>query len=123
MAANSKTVTAPDTISPKVYWPLVVGVALTFIATFLAAVTPDMLTALGAFAVPMALALGAVAQNLTGYLKSDRLRVIGVEATAAILPDAPVTSQVVPEFVELADEDDTAGDLAAEVAQLNTREG
>ena len=123
MAANSKTVPAPDTISPKVYWPLVVGVALTFIATFLAAVTPDMLTALGAFAVPMALALGAVAQNLTGYLKSDRLRVIGVEATAAILPDAPVTSQVVPEFVELADEDDTAGDLAAEVAQLNTREG
>lgn len=89
MAANSTTVTAPGTISPKVYWPMFVGLVLTFLASFLAAVTPDMLGALGPFAVPMALALGAVAQAVTGYMKGDELRDIGVGATAAVLPAPP----------------------------------
>ncbi|WP_270264423.1 hypothetical protein [Kocuria marina] len=95
MAADSKIVSAPDTISPKVFWPLVVALVLTFLGTFLAAITPDMLGGAGAFAVPLALALQAVAMVVTGYLKGDRLRSIGSEATAAILPVAP-TSEVTP---------------------------
>lgn len=89
MAAASKTVTAPGTVSPKVFWPLLVGVGLTFAASFLAAVTPDMLAGLGPFAVPTAISLGVVAQTLTAYLKRDELRDIGVDATAAVLAVPP----------------------------------
>lgn len=121
MAAESKTVTATGTVSPKVFWPLVVGLGLSFLASFLAAVTPDMLAALGPFAVPMATALVSVASVLTAYLKRDELRDIGVEATAAVLA-VPPTSEVVPpvvDFPEVDDAPDTAADeLQAEVAQL-----
>lgn len=123
MAANSTTITAPGTISPKVFWPVVVGLTLTFLGSFLAALTPDMLTGLGPFAVPMSLALGAVAQGLTAYLKRDELRDIGVEATAAVLPAPPT---VLPPVVDetgteptVADAPDTAGDLQTEVAALH----
>ena len=122
MAANSTIITAPGTISPKVFWPVVVGLLLTFVGTFLAAVTPDMLTGLGPFAVPMSLALGAVAQGITAYLKKDELREIGVEATAAVLPAPPV---VLPQVDETAtdapveDAPDTAGDLQAELDVLH----
>lgn len=123
MAANSTTVTAPGTISPKVFWPVVVGLTLTFLGSFLAALTPDMLTGLGPFAVPMSLALGAVAQGLTAYLKRDELRDIGVDATAAVLPAPPV---VLPPVVDeastespVADAPDTAGDLQAELDALH----
>lgn len=95
MSAEAKTVTAPGTISPKVFWPLVVAVVLTFIGSFLAAVTPEMLSALGPFAVPAAISLTAVANVVAGYLKSDELRDLGVQATAAVLAVEP-TSQVVP---------------------------
>lgn len=122
MAANSTTITAPGTISPKVFWPVVVGLILTFLGTFLAAVTPEMLTGLGVYAVPMSLALGAVAQGITAYLKKDQLRDIGVEATAAVLPAPPV---VLPQVDETAtdapveDAPDTAGDLQAELDVLH----
>lgn len=123
MAANSTTLTAPGTISPKVFWPVLVGLALTFVGSFLAAVTPDMLTGLGAFAVPMSMALTAVAQGITGYLKHDELRAIGVDATAAVLPAPPV---VLPPVVDetstespVADAPDTAGDLQAELDALH----
>lgn len=98
MAANSKLVTAEDTVSPKVFWPVAVGLVLTFAGSFLAAVTPEMLGALGPFAVPMAMGLTALATAVTGYLKSDRLRAIGVEATAAVIA-VPPTSEVVPPAV------------------------
>lgn len=94
MAAASTTVTAPGTISPKVFWPLVVAVVLTFLSTFLAAVTPQMLSGLGELAFPMGLALGAVSQVITAYMKSDELRDLGVRSTAAVLP--VYTDQVVP---------------------------
>lgn len=123
MAANSTTITAPGTISPKVFWPVVVGLTLTFLGSFLAALTPDMLTGLGPFAVPMSLALGAVAQGLTAYLKRDELRDIGVDATAAVLPAPPT---VLPPVVDetgteptVADAPDTASDLQAELDALH----
>lgn len=122
MAANSTTVTAPGTISPKVFWPVIVGLVLTFVGTFLAAVTPEMLSSFGAFAVPMAMALTAVAQGITAYLKKDQLREIGVEATAAVLPAAPVVLPPVDETATDApveDAPDTAGDLQAELDALH----
>lgn len=108
MAANSKTVTAPGTISPKVFYPLVVAVVLTFLGTFLAAITPETLSGLGAFAVPMSLSLAAIAQVITGYLKRDELRDLGVEATAAVIA-VPPTSQVTPPLRPVADYN-TGGD-------------
>lgn len=127
MAANSKVVAAPDTISPKVFWPLLVAVALTFAGTALAAVTPDMLGGAGAFAVPLALGLQAVAMTVTGYLKGDTLRSIGSEATAAILPDAPVSSETVPATssvdVPVTEDDTTAAALEAELSSLNAPDG
>lgn len=122
MAANSTTVTAPGTISPKVFWPVFVGLVLTFVGTFLAAVTPEMLSGLGAFAVPMSMALTAVAQGITAYLKKDELREIGVDATAAVLPAAPVVMPPVDEpttDVIVEDEPDTAGELRAELDNLH----
>nr|WP_314314739.1 hypothetical protein [Kocuria rhizophila] len=122
MAANSTTITANGTVSPKVYWPMVVGTALVFLASFLAGVTPEMLGALGPFAVPMAVALTAVAQTITGYLKHDELRAIGVDATAAVLPAAPVVLPPVDETatdVPVEDAPDTAGDLQAELDALH----
>ncbi|MBK4119739.1 hypothetical protein [Kocuria rhizophila] len=122
MAANSTTITAPGTISPKVFWSVVVGLTLTFLGSFLAALTPDMLTGLGPFAVPMSLALGAVAQGLTAYLKRDELRDIGVDATAAVLPAPPVVIPPADETaadVPVEDAPDTAGDLQAELDALH----
>lgn len=98
MAAEAKTVTAPGTISPKVFWPLLVGVALTFAASFLSAITPEMLSWLGPAALPMAFALGTVSQTIVAYMKSDELRDLGVQATAAVLAVEP-TSQVTPEVL------------------------
>lgn len=122
MAADSKTVTAPDTVSPKVFWPLVVGVGLTFVATFLAAVTPDMLSALGPFAVPAATSLVSVAAVITGWLKTDKLREIGAEATAATVPVTPtsdVTPSLADDLMDQTDDTDEASRLEAELAQLD----
>ena len=123
MAANSTTVTAPGTISPKVFWPVVVGLILTFVGTFLAAVTPEMLTGLGVYAVPMSMALTAVAQGITAYLKKDQLREIGVEATAAVLPAPPTVLPPAPVETDtdatIADPPDTGGDLQAELDALH----
>lgn len=122
MAADSKTVTAPDTVSPKVFWPLVVGVGLTFVATFLAAVTPDMLSALGPFAVPAATSLVSVAAVITGWLKTDKLREIGAEATAAtvaVAPTSDVTPSLTDDLMDQADDTDEASRLEAELAQLD----
>lgn len=66
--------------SPKVLWPLIVGVTLTALAAALAAITPEMLSALGPFAVPAALGLLAAGQYITGYLKRDPLRDAGQKA-------------------------------------------
>ena len=123
MAANSTTITANGTISPKVFWPVVVGLALTFLGTFLAAVTPDMLNGLGVYAVPMSMALTAVAQGITAYLKKDQLREIGVEATAAVLPAAPTVLPPAPVETDtdatVADPPDTGGDLQTELDALH----
>lgn len=67
-------VLAKEKLSPKVTWPFYVGALLTALATFLAAITPDMLSFAGQFAVPLVLALGVLAQAITGYLKEDPLR-------------------------------------------------
>lgn len=117
MAANSTTITAPGTISPKVFWPVVVGLLLTFVGTFLAAITPDMLSGLGAFAVPMAMALTAVAQGITAYLKRDELRDIGVEATAAVLPAAPTAPPVALDVDPVDDVEVSPADEAAALEQ------
>ena len=81
-----------------------------------------MLSSFGAFAVPMAMALTAVAQVITAYLKTDQLREIGVEATAAVLPAAPVVLPPVDGTaadVPVEDAPDTAGDLQAELDALH----
>lgn len=123
MAANSTTITANGTVSPKVYWPMVVGTALVFLSSFLAGVTPEMLVALGPFAVPMAVALTAVAQTITGYLKHDELRALGVAATAAVLPAPPAVLPPAPVETDtdatVADPPDTAGDLQDELDALH----
>ncbi|WP_285240048.1 hypothetical protein [Pseudarthrobacter sp. MEB009] len=69
-----------ESTSPKVLWPLLVGLVLTALAAALAAVTPDMLAGLGPFAVPVALGLLAAGQYITGYLKRDPLRDTGQQA-------------------------------------------
>lgn len=118
MAANSKLVTAEDTISPKVFWPVAVGLLLTFAGSFLAAVTPEMLGALGPFAVPMAMGLTALAAAVTGYLKSDRLRAIGVEATSAVIATAPTSETVPPVMPPQPGEDLQLEDLQPAGADL-----
>jgi len=99
MSAKATIVTANGTISPKVFWPLVVSIVLTFVATFLSAITPEMLGALGPLAFPMGLALGAVSQVIVAYMKGDELRDLGVQATAAIIPSYTTDDQVTPQGV------------------------
>ena len=70
----------------------------------------------------MAMALTAVAQVITAYLKTDQLRDIGVQATAAVLPAPPVVLPPVDETsadVPVAGAPDTAGDLQAELDALH----
>ena len=80
---------AGSQVSPKVLWPLLLGLFLTALAAALAAVTPEMLAALGPFAVPAALGLLAAGQYITGYLKRDPLRDKGEQAIEQdLLPPA-----------------------------------
>lgn len=99
MSAKATIVTANGTISPKVFWPLVVSIILTFVATFLSAITPEMLGALGPLAFPMGLALGAVSQVIVAYMKGDELRDLGVQATAAIIPSYKTDDEVTPQGI------------------------
>lgn len=80
---------AGSQLSPKVLWPLLVGLVLTAVAAALAAVTPEMLAGLGPFAVPAALGLLAAGQYITGYLKRDPLRDAGQEAIEKDLVPPP----------------------------------
>ncbi|ATW59949.1 hypothetical protein SEA_WALTZ_72 [Arthrobacter phage Waltz] len=81
-------------ISPKVLWPLVGGVVLTFLGATLAAVTPETLIALGPWAVPVATGTAAVAGYITGYMKRDPDRDAGAEVAqvARAVGGPPVTS-------------------------------
>ncbi|ASR84159.1 hypothetical protein SEA_WHEELBITE_71 [Arthrobacter phage Wheelbite] len=82
-------------ISPKVLWPLVGGAVLTFLGTTLAAVTPETLTSLGPWAVPVAMGATAVAGYFTGYLKRDPVRDAGkeIEQVAKAAGGPPAQSQ------------------------------
>jgi hypothetical protein len=73
---------APST-SPKVTAPLLTGLALTFFAAGLAAVTPETLTFLGPWALPVYAGIVATAGYITGYLKRDPLREAGAAAQQA----------------------------------------
>lgn len=64
----------PDKVSPKVLAGVAATIFLAAVATFLAAITPEMLTGIGVYAVPAALGIGALAQGITGYLKGDPAR-------------------------------------------------
>lgn len=127
MAANSKTIIAQDAISPKVFWPLLLSVVLTFGSVALAAVTPEMLEGAGAFAVPLALGLQGIAVTVAGYLKSDKFMNIGKEAAAAILPDEPVTSSTTPDIstadIPVTEDDTTADELQSEISGLGYPDG
>lgn len=120
MAASSIIRTAEKDISPKVFWPLLVAIVLTFLGTALAAITPETLGGLGAFAVPVALGLQGVSMVITGYMKGDPVRDIGIEATKAVIPTTP-TSQVVPDEVDPEDfeQDGTSAELDTEIAHLD----
>lgn len=74
---------ATTTTSPKVIAPLLTGLALTFFAAGLAAVTPETLTFLGPWALPVYAGIVATAGFLTGYLKRDPLREAGQAAEQA----------------------------------------
>lgn len=58
-------------LSPKVFVPVLAGILLTAIGTGLAAIQPEAFEALGAYAVPAALAIGVIAQGILGYAKKD----------------------------------------------------
>lgn len=73
----------PAAISPKVLWSFLVGLALTATAAALSAVTPETLSALGPYALPVALGVAAGAQYLTGYLKRDPARTGAAPETPA----------------------------------------
>lgn len=64
----------PKQISPKVLGALATTILLTVLATFLSLVTPDMLTALGPFAAPLAVGIAGGGAVLTAYLRMDPLR-------------------------------------------------
>lgn len=80
-------------VSPKVTFPAIVVLALTTVATFFAAITPQMLAGLGQWAVPLALICGLVAQFITGYLKSDPARVDTQETTSPLDAVASVQAE------------------------------
>lgn len=69
-----ETETDPNKVSPKVLWPLLVGIALTALAAALSALTPEVLAALGPYALPVSLGAAAAAQYITGYFKKDPAR-------------------------------------------------
>lgn len=76
-------------LSPKVTWPLFVGLFLSSVLTNFALITPDMLTWLGPWAP---FAYGTVFSLLgfaVGYFKSDPVRDLGLETAAK--PAGPVT--------------------------------
>lgn len=64
----------PNKLSPKVVGPVVLTAALTFVTIVLSLVTPDMFTALGPWAVPVATGLVGVGAFVAGYLRPDPLR-------------------------------------------------
>lgn len=69
-------------LSPKVTWPLFVGLFLSSVLTNFALITPDMLSWLGPWAP---FAYGTVFSLLgfaVGYFKSDPVRDLGVQAAA-----------------------------------------
>jgi hypothetical protein len=80
---------APTPTSPKVIAPLLMGLALTFFAAGLAAVTPDTLTFLGPWALPVYAGIVATAGYVTGYLKRDPLREAGAAAKQAEDAETP----------------------------------
>ncbi|QKY79794.1 membrane protein [Arthrobacter phage Bumble] len=81
----------PDAISPKVLVALLVGLGLTGLTAVLSAITPEMLSGLGPFALPVALGIAAIAQGLAGYLKRDPARfVLPAEERSPAPEDAPL---------------------------------
>lgn len=88
--------------SPKVTVPALVLLGLTALSAFLGGITPDMLGALGQWAVPAAFAAAAVAQVISGYLKADPARRNPDPETPPIIavPPAPAGA---PEDVETAE--------------------
>lgn len=64
----------PKQISPKVLAALFGTVGLTVLAIFLSLVTPEMLTAVGPAAVPLATGLAGGGAVLLAYLRGDPLR-------------------------------------------------
>lgn len=93
--ADHATVDAPASpLSPKVLWPLLVGLGLTGLAAILGAITPEMLAGLGPWAGMVFVLVTAASQAVTGYLKRDPLRDLGHEAANA--PAAPPVEAPVP---------------------------
>ena len=66
--------TAETTVSPKVIAPAIVNLILIALVAGFAAFTPDLLAALGPWAVPAYAAIAAVGVALAGYIKRDPLR-------------------------------------------------
>jgi hypothetical protein len=114
---------APDAaLSPKVAVPGLIGLGLTVVSVILAGVTPDMLEAIGPWAVPVAAGLVAGGGYLAGYLKRDPLREVG---GAAVQAGETPTGLPHPDAVPSDDRDPLiteADALAARAAELR-REG
>ena len=124
--------TAEAELSPKVVAGAAVGLLVTVVSVVLAGVTPEMLEALGPWAVPVAAGLVAGGGYLAGYLKRDPLREAGgaVVAAGTVTPEAPAASvgvqaavaedaQPAPvEGVSVAEATAEANALAARAASL-----
>jgi len=65
---------AESTVSPKVIAGAAAGLVLAIVVAVLAAVTPDMLAGLGAWAPLAFVAITTAATQLAGYIKRDPLR-------------------------------------------------
>lgn len=64
----------PNKLSPKVLGPAALTAGLTFVSIVLSLVTPEMFTALGPWAVPVATGLVGVGAFVAGYYRGDPLR-------------------------------------------------
>lgn len=88
LAAITDPSSTTGTLSSKVKASGLTTLALTVLAAALAGITPEMLDALGPWAGPVFLAIGALGAWIAGYLKEEK-------TLAAVPVEAPVTPVVI----------------------------
>lgn len=105
-----------DSLSPKVKSSAWTGLALTVLVAALTGITPEMLAGLGPWAGVVFLAIGALAQAVAGYQKTDPARATGLEVQA-------ITQALPPEPEVWPEAEPVAGAHVAEPAAADTEPG